>query len=418
MRLSGDFLEAIALPDGRLGVLIGEMCGHGASQAAFGTVRRAGWKSIALTEQPDPADWLDSLERAFLADGRFDGFATVCSGIIDEANPSPLAVAGHPRPVALRSRAAVVDSPIGPPLGVGYSGGWEVGTFDWDRAPLLFYTCGLVENPRENGTPARWGDTGLLRWIYGRLPVTDPTAFVDTLITEATSGPDRRDDVAVLLVTRSGDGAVAWRADAGAHSARSSGWVRARRVRTPERSGAATVAVPSAVARKASAGMRHRRAWLRVVTVAERGAPRTTPISPNQSRGPSSFTTTSARETLRRPDSTTITASDAFPSSTTTVAAGTVLDVAAAASRSTTGYGAMANSAVDRKHSTTGESRATRPAVSRSTAARAGARAAATTTITSPAPSIAPVRPATPMASGARSDPAVNATAPTASTKA
>jgi hypothetical protein len=91
---------------------------------------------------------------------------------------------------------------------VGHIGGWDVGTFSWDRAPLLFYTDGLVENPRDSGDPARWGDTGLLRWIDHRLPMMDPATFVDALITDATSGRDLRDDVAVLLVTTSGSAAA------------------------------------------------------------------------------------------------------------------------------------------------------------------------------------------------------------------
>ena len=74
MQLGGDFLEAIALADGRLAALIGDVCGHGPREAAFGAALRAGWKSIALGGKHDPADWVDELNAAFFQDGRIDTF--------------------------------------------------------------------------------------------------------------------------------------------------------------------------------------------------------------------------------------------------------------------------------------------------------------------------------------------------------
>ena len=83
MQLGGDFLDAVALSDGRLAVLIGDVCGHGPREAAIGAALRAGWKAIALSDKRDPADWVDALNVAFFSDGRIDTYVTLCTGYLD-----------------------------------------------------------------------------------------------------------------------------------------------------------------------------------------------------------------------------------------------------------------------------------------------------------------------------------------------
>jgi hypothetical protein len=201
MSISGDFLEAVTLRDGRLGVLIGDVCGHGPTQAAFGTALRAGWKSIALTEDTDPVEWLEAIENAFFADGRFDGFATICSGFFDrETGLARLVTAGHPAPLVLGPAPAPVSLPVGPPLGIGEPTRRKTCDLAWDGTPLLFYTDGLIENPRRSGAPDRWEEAGLLRWIVEHGPATATDTFLDTLVAAATTGREPRDDVAVMIV--------------------------------------------------------------------------------------------------------------------------------------------------------------------------------------------------------------------------
>jgi Stage II sporulation protein E (SpoIIE) len=70
----------------------------------------------------------------------------------------------------------------------------------WDGDALLFYTDGLIENPKLGGRPRRWQEDGLLAWLDSQPPLMTPTDFIDALLEAATDGRDLRDDIAILLV--------------------------------------------------------------------------------------------------------------------------------------------------------------------------------------------------------------------------
>jgi Stage II sporulation protein E (SpoIIE) len=202
LHLGGDFLEAVALADGRLAVLIGDVCGHGPREAAFGAALRAGWKSIALGDKHDPADWLEALNRSFFCDGRIDTYVTICTGYLDRAaGATRLVNAGHPAPVMLGRTPQPLDVLPLPPLGLGFTTAWTATELPWQGDPVLFYTDGLIENPRADGPARRWGEDGLLDWLR-RQPSDVPAGrFLDSLLRAATDGRDLRDDVALLFVT-------------------------------------------------------------------------------------------------------------------------------------------------------------------------------------------------------------------------
>jgi serine phosphatase RsbU (regulator of sigma subunit) len=201
MQLGGDFLEAVTLADGRLAILIGDVCGHGPREAAFGAALRAGWKSIALGGKQDPADWMDALNMSFFEDGRIDTYVTVCTGYFDpDARVARFVNAGHLPPVVLERPARPLDLPRARPLGLGLTNAWTAGDVPWGGDPLLFYTDGLIENPKLQGPPRRWDEDGLLAWLDGHLPITTAREFLDALLEAATDGRDLRDDIAILLV--------------------------------------------------------------------------------------------------------------------------------------------------------------------------------------------------------------------------
>ena len=201
MQLGGDFLEAIALADGRLAVLIGDVCGHGPREAAFGAALRAGWKSIALGGKHDPVDWVDALNAAFFQDGRIDTYATMCTGYVDlSAGVTRLVNVGHPPPVLLEQPARVLDLPSAPPLGLGVFDQWVATELTWGGQPLVFYTDGLIENPHQHGEARRWGVEGMLAWLDRRPPTTNIDDLADALLAAATAQRDLRDDIAMLIV--------------------------------------------------------------------------------------------------------------------------------------------------------------------------------------------------------------------------
>jgi serine phosphatase RsbU (regulator of sigma subunit) len=201
MHLGGDFLEGIALADGRCAVLIGDVCGHGPREAAFGSALRAGWKAIALSGENDPVEWVASLDEAFFQDGRIDTYATLCTGWIDrEVGLTRLVTLGHPPPIVLDSAPAELSVVPAPPLGLGHRGEVVATEHPWTGAPLLFYSDGLVENPRRGDRPDRWGTKGLLRWLAALPTHRDIAQVADDLVAAALKDRHRRDDVAVLLI--------------------------------------------------------------------------------------------------------------------------------------------------------------------------------------------------------------------------
>jgi serine phosphatase RsbU (regulator of sigma subunit) len=201
MHLGGDFLEGIALADGRFAVVIGDVCGHGPREAAFGSALRAGWKAIALGNGGDPVDWVQSLDDAFFRDGRIDTYVTMCTGWIDrEMGRMRLVTLGHPPPVMLGSSPRELSVQPAPPLGLGHHGGWVATEHEWPGAPVLFYSDGLVENPGRGDGSDRWGIEGLLCWLATRPQHGDLTQVADDLVTVASRERQRRDDVALLLV--------------------------------------------------------------------------------------------------------------------------------------------------------------------------------------------------------------------------
>jgi serine phosphatase RsbU (regulator of sigma subunit) len=195
LRLGGDFVDVITLPDGAAGFVIGDVSGHGSRAAAFGSHLRAGWKGIAFMVPEQPDRWLEELDRAFFGDGRFDGFATVVTGRLCSDGALQAANAGHPPPV-LRARhtndAHYVELPPQLPLGIESATRRMVVhlRLHADRSMLL-YTDGLIENARSPG--GRAGESGLLQLLRG----AEGALPLDDLLTRL--GPEGFDDDVALL---------------------------------------------------------------------------------------------------------------------------------------------------------------------------------------------------------------------------
>jgi serine phosphatase RsbU (regulator of sigma subunit) len=201
LQIGGDFVEAVALADGRLAVLIGDVCSHGPREAAFGSALRAGWKAIVMSGKDDPADWVAALDTSFFRDGRIDTYVTLCVALFDlSACEVRVINLGHPPPVLLAQPVRPLDVPPFRPLGLGFDDDWVATAIPWNRQPMLFYTDGLIENPVSREEPKRWFEAGLLAWLEGHPGVDDPIDYADRLIQSATEGRQLRDDVALLLV--------------------------------------------------------------------------------------------------------------------------------------------------------------------------------------------------------------------------
>jgi serine phosphatase RsbU (regulator of sigma subunit) len=109
-------------------------------------------------------------------------------------------LAGHRPPIVLGRSPIAVRLVNGPPLGPGLDLAWCPSDVVWTGDPLLFYTDGLIENPRAGGPASRWEEEGLLRWLRRHSPPAALDAFADQLLQDATSERELRDDVAFMVV--------------------------------------------------------------------------------------------------------------------------------------------------------------------------------------------------------------------------
>lgn len=202
MRLGGDFYDCLALEDGSLALLVGDVAGHGPAAAALGASLRSAWRALVL------AGWRledlpGGLQRVCVCE-REDPymFVTALCGAVDAARRELRVLsAGHPEPIVLGGGDTRVEH--GPPLGVVRAPEWPVVTTPLARADtVVLYTDGLVEGRASPGAAERLGLGPLRERLASSSPGAvgegDLRALVD-LATQA-NGAGLADDVAILAV--------------------------------------------------------------------------------------------------------------------------------------------------------------------------------------------------------------------------
>ncbi|GAA4687432.1 PP2C family protein-serine/threonine phosphatase [Phytohabitans rumicis] len=207
--IGGDFYDVVQ-SDHRLHLIVGDVCGHGADEAALGVELRVAWRALILAGVPDEAV-LPALEQVLMSERRArEIFATVAAVTLDlGANRATVRLAGHPPPLLLcGGKVAPVPAPNGRLLGVrprpprAFDLKFEGG--DWS---LLMYTDGLIEGKVGRGTERLDvpGLCALLEEPQARdAPLPSLPQWLVGRAEEANGGP-LADDVAMLLVTK-GDG--------------------------------------------------------------------------------------------------------------------------------------------------------------------------------------------------------------------
>src|SRR5439155_1318293 len=70
--LGGDFYDAVQTGPQRLSLLVGDVCGHGAEEAALGVTLRVAWRALTLAGVPE-TDLLRTVERVLVSQRRAEG---------------------------------------------------------------------------------------------------------------------------------------------------------------------------------------------------------------------------------------------------------------------------------------------------------------------------------------------------------
>jgi DNA-binding NarL/FixJ family response regulator len=100
--LGGDFFDLVQADDASVRVLVGDVCGHGAEEAAIGVSLRATWRALALARDELELAVL-TMQRVLERERHLPGlFATLCALEIEPGRRRAKMIrAGHPQPVLI-----------------------------------------------------------------------------------------------------------------------------------------------------------------------------------------------------------------------------------------------------------------------------------------------------------------------------
>ncbi|MEU0788998.1 GAF domain-containing SpoIIE family protein phosphatase [Amycolatopsis sp. NPDC005961] len=196
--LGGDWYDLFMLPGDRLGVVMGDVSGHGLEAAVIMGRLRSALRAYALDcESPDEV--LAKLDRKA---NHFEhgAMATVAYGIVEPGRDTmALSLAGHLPPVQTAAGGAgrLLDVPADPPIGLTI-GQPRRRTTVVELTPgsvLAFYTDGLVER---RDRPV---DVGMLQ-LAEALRAGDPERACAQIMASLIGHQAAQDDVALLVIER------------------------------------------------------------------------------------------------------------------------------------------------------------------------------------------------------------------------
>jgi serine phosphatase RsbU (regulator of sigma subunit)/anti-sigma regulatory factor (Ser/Thr protein kinase) len=193
--VGGDWFDAIELPDGKLGLVVGDVVGKGVQAAASMAQLRNAIRAFSI-ERLRPSSVLTRLNR--LAEDALDtSFATVGYIVLDpETQVCRLACAGHPPPVIAYpdGHVELLEGARGLPLGTGADVKYRQQTVALPAGSVLvLYTDGLVERR------GRSIDEGLadLRAAVAEGP-KNPDQLLEYVLERVVGTSERGDDIALL----------------------------------------------------------------------------------------------------------------------------------------------------------------------------------------------------------------------------
>jgi serine phosphatase RsbU (regulator of sigma subunit) len=200
--VGGDLYDFLALEDGRLAVVLGDVTGHGVDATADMAMAKFVFRSLAR-EHPEPADFLAAANDVICSEIGAGKFISMSYVVVDGAGGRvAVASAGHPAPRIVHPDGST-RSLEAHGLVLGIDGGQEYAEAYADLLPgaaLVLYTDGVVE-ARRNGE--LYGEDRLDALLTERHD-SAATALAAAVAEDARefAGGDLSDDLAVVVIRK------------------------------------------------------------------------------------------------------------------------------------------------------------------------------------------------------------------------
>lgn len=195
--IGGDWYDVFLLNGGRVGIVIGDVSGHGLDAAIVMGRARSALRAYAL-DSVDPAEVLTRLD-AKLKHFESGAVATVLYGVLEPGfGTLRIACAGHLPPVVASSSGTArrLDLLVDPPIGVATRAARRVTDIDLSPGEVLcLYTDGLVER---RGRDLEEG----IELLCSSVRLAPPAVVSAEVMAALVGSTVLEDDVALLVVGR------------------------------------------------------------------------------------------------------------------------------------------------------------------------------------------------------------------------
>ena len=203
---SGDFYDVRILPNGNLGIFLGDVVDKGVGAALFMSLCLALLRSLSSEQLSRPNKVLQAINKEILQATRSGQFLTAFFAILDTKTGSmSYSNAGHPPSLLYSAKTQGVSRQIrtGMPLGISKAANWSQGTFDMTGGDFLcLYTDGITEG--FNGAQVPYGEERL-KAILEKFSGKDATEITKAAVADlkkfvGTSG--LADDIAIITIKK------------------------------------------------------------------------------------------------------------------------------------------------------------------------------------------------------------------------
>ncbi|GAB4222416.1 MAG: hypothetical protein Kow0062_19680 [Acidobacteriota bacterium] len=204
--VGGDTFDFLELPDGRLGITVGDVVGKGIAAALLMANIQALARALAPREE-DPAELNQHLSESLSRSRGASRLVTFAYVTLDpRTGEVAYSLAGHHPPLITGPRGVRSLDRGGLPLGVGFGPPYESGRDRLEPGEsLVIFTDGLVEAPAKDDPDDDLGTERVRELLARSADVRGAGALLERLVTaweRHTDGAEASDDMTIVVVSR------------------------------------------------------------------------------------------------------------------------------------------------------------------------------------------------------------------------